>query len=232
MNLNNEIIPPGCKVKYTQKVYYQKYRTKITLEIDKTKLVKRNIPAVSYWAHRYDSWENRRDLTDALLYKIKRAIPEGVDYRLRHECNKISVFTNDLDTIENVLVACSTRVIELEHPSNDKHADLIDNHRKVIVRPNLFIKRFKFKITFKHDYELRLTRYKDLQEYLENSGMDWDVNSCLNKMFKTQKNIRFIGYTMAVYLNDVDDLMMFQLRYNNQIQKIEEIVLLDSLTNE
>jgi hypothetical protein len=230
MNLNEEIIPAGCKVKYTQRVYFKKYRTKLVFEIDKTKLIKApNNSNMSYWGYRHQSYLNRRELMTDLINRVKRAIPENADFRFRSEHEKISFFTNDIETIENLLVACSTRVIEIEHPMNDRHADVIDNHRKVIVRETLFNKFYKFKVYLKYNYHKRLERYAELNEYLEESSLNWAPNTALDRLFSTQRSIKFIGHTLAIYLNDPDDLMIFQLKYNDDILKIEEIVLLKDL---
>jgi hypothetical protein len=230
MNLNEEIIPAGCKVKYTQRVYFKKYRTKLVFEIDKTKLERApNSSKMSYYGYRRDSYTNRRELMTAMLYKIERAVPTGADYRLRSEHDRISFFTNDIETIENLLVACSTRVVEIEHPMNDRHADVIDAHRKVIVRETLFNKFYKFKIYLKYNYSKRIDRYSELSDFLEESSLNWAPNTALDRLFTTQRSIKFIGHTLAVYLNEPDDLMLFQLKYHDDILKIEEIVLLSDL---
>jgi len=37
------------------------------------------------------------------------------------------------------------------------------------------------------------------------------------------------GYTVAIYLNDPEDLMMCQMKFHNEIHYIEEAVLLSNL---
>jgi hypothetical protein len=51
----------------------------------------------------------------------------------------------------------------------------------------------------------------------------------MHDFFKTNFNNRRIGWTAAIYLNDPSDLMMFQLRFDDDIMKIEEAVLIDNL---
>jgi hypothetical protein len=49
------------------------------------------------------------------------------------------------------------------------------------------------------------------------------------QFFNTKRGDKSIGWTAAVYLNDAGDLMMFQLRFDEDIMKIEEAVLIDNL---
>ena len=232
MSSDNFKIPGGCKAKYIEKMYFAKYMYKLVFEIDKTKLVRTpDSHKMSYWSYRHTSYLNRADLLNDLVRLVKRNI-KSTDFRFRAESTKVSVFINDIDDINRMLEKVGSRLIEFEYPVNEKHADLIDQHRKVVVRNTLFEKNFKFKIYLKYNSEERERRYSDLKTFMEgfgHPGQDWHVNSGLRFMFYTSKAQRFSGYTMAVYLKNVDDLMMFQLRYNEDISKIEEAVLVSDL---
>jgi hypothetical protein len=77
-------------------------------------------------------------------------------------------------------------------------------------------------------YTLRESRYNEVRDYLENIS-DYGLNGTMHDFFKTNFNNRRIGWTAAIYLNDPSDLMMFQLRFDDDIMKIEEAVLIDNL---
>jgi hypothetical protein len=77
-------------------------------------------------------------------------------------------------------------------------------------------------------YTLRESRYNEVKEYLENIS-DYGLNGTMHDFFNTNFNNKRIGWTAAVYLNDPSDLMMFQLRFDDDIMKIEEAVLIDNL---
>ncbi len=232
MSLDKFKVPGTCKVKYIAKLYFKKYKHKLVFEIDKTKLVKSpNSDKMSYWSYRTNLYLNRGELVTNLQRLIRRELHND-DFRLRVESTRVSVFTNDEDDITALLKKASARLIEFEYPLNDNHANLIDEHRKVVVRPSLFEKFYKFKIYLKHDYKAREARYADLKEFMDTFGKrgeDWEVNSGLKYLFYTDRKTKFAGYTMAVYLKNADDLMMFQLKYNDNISKIEEAVLISDL---
>ena len=65
-------------------------------------------------------------------------------------------------------------------------------------------------------------------QYLENIS-DYGLNGIMYEFFNTEYNTKRIGWTAAIYLNDPSDLMMFQLRFDDDIMKIEEAILIDNL---
>lgn len=231
-NFDDISIPPGCKVKYIQKMYYGKYVYKLSFEIDKNKLIKNQNQKPNYYSwssNRYTTYTNKINLVSDLLIKIKGLITDD-DYRLRAEGFGIGVFTNNENDIKSLLTKLSTRVVEFYQPLNDKHIDLIDKHRKVIVRNSLFEKDFKFKIYMKYDYKMRDTRYIEVKEFADSlANGTWDANYGMKRFWHTISSSNRIGYTVALYLKDPADLMMFQLRFNDSIEKIEEAVLLSEL---
>lgn len=232
MSLDNFKIPPGCKAKYIEKMYYKKYKFKMVFQIGKSKLIRNpDSHKMSYWSYRSNAYLNRAELAHDLTKLVKRNAPD-TNNRFRAESSKVSVFTNSLEDVNRLLEKVGNRLIEFEYPKSEKHADLIDEHRKVVVRNNLFEKYYKFKIYMKYNPQERERRYADLKSFLETFGTrqkDYEINSCLQNIFNTKKQIRYAGYTIAIYLKNVDDLMMFQLRYNDDIQKIEEAVLVSDL---
>ena len=229
-NFDELSIPPGCKVKYIQKMYYGKYVYKLYFEIDKTKLVKnQNQKTYSWNSNRFVNYTNRTAMMAEMVSKIKNAVVVD-DYRLRAEGFGIGVFTNSEENVKILIDKLSTRLVEFYRPLNDKHADFIDKHRKVIVRNSLFEKYFKFKIYMKYDYKVRETRYMEVKEFADNlENGSWDANYTMKRFWHTHADSRRCGYTVALYLKDPSDLMMFQLRFNNDIEKIEEAVLLSEL---
>jgi hypothetical protein len=149
-------------------------------------------------------------------------------HRLRAEGKHLSVFSNDVTDLNSLMDQLSLNFHEIQMPINSKHSDILDRHRAVVVRNSLFDKKFKFKVYMKPEYKLREIRYNDVKEYLENIK-DYGLNHAMDRFFNSNMRTRGIGWTAAIYLNDPADLMMFQLRFNNDIQKIEEAVLISSL---
>jgi hypothetical protein len=227
MNLDNIQLPARCKVKYTQKMYYKKYIYKLIFEVDKNKLIRSQGKQTYYYA-KYISYTNRMQLINDLLKSIDQHMTND-DYRLRSESIRISLFTSDINDVVSLIANMPDRLVEFERPYNDNHVQILDNFRKVVVRPSLFEKEYKFKIYLRYDHKMREIRYSPVQQFLENLDGKWTVNSTLTRFFNTKMVGRHMGYTAAVYLNSAEDLMMFQLRFNEDIAKIEEAVLISEL---
>lgn len=226
MNLDKFTIPDHVEVKYIQKKYYNRYLYKLLLKLDKSKLIKQE---TKRWHNSsYLNYSNRFQLVNEIVADIKAHIVDD-DYRIRAENITVSVFTNSEENITKLINEMSLRVTELYRPLNTAHIDLIENHKKVLVRNSLFEQQYKFKVYLKPSWEQREKRFKDFKDWLVESNLDYGINSALNQYFNTNRSMRGIGYTTAVYFNDPQDLMMFQLKFHDKILKIEEAVLLSEL---
>lgn len=236
MKLDDIPLPAGIKVKFIQKQYYKKYFFKLLLQID-TSTVPPNAPFISksYWVPAYErhrnSYEIRRRQT-SLANKIK-ALLVNHDAKFRSEHTDIAVFFNDEEILKILVDNLEDRIIELHRPLNEAHKDVLDQSRRIRVRKTLFEDRFKFKVYLTNSWKIREQRYIDFKEWLMDmgdvSGNRWATNSTLTRMFDSRYTMRSMGYTAAIYLNDPEDLMMCQLKFNDQIQYIEEAVLLSDL---
>lgn len=228
MNFDELKLPSKHAPKYISKKFYDKYFCKLVLKIDESKVKSTKI-ATGFrptWG-RYSSYTNRFELLGELVKDVKKIIVND-DYRMRAEGRHLSIFTNDVSDLNAIMSQLSPHFYQIQMPINSNHSDILDRHRAVVVRNSLFDKQFKFKVYLKGDYALRENRYNDVKLYLENIA-NYGLNSTLERFFYTNKLSRGIGWTAAVYLDDPSDLMMFQLRFNNDIQKIEEAVLISSL---
>lgn len=227
MNFDEVKLPQGFQAKYIGKKFYGKYYCKLVLKIDPLLIKKTNVSTGhTRWA-RMGSYTNRFELLDRLVKDVKKLILND-DCRFRSEGKNISIFTNDVADLNLIIEKMPVNFSELYMPINNNHTEVLSNHRSVVVRNSLFDKKYKFKIYMKPYYELRENRYNHIKEYLENVS-DYGLNGTMHDFFNTEHNSRRIGWTAAVYLNDPSDLMMFQLRFDDYIMKIEEAVLIDNL---
>lgn len=226
MNLDNIKLPAQVITKHLTRLYYGKYMYKLILEIDRSKLVKSENR--TQWYRAYPYYPNRLSLVNQLVTDIKSSVTNN-DYMIRAESMKVGFFTNDGNDVTALIEKMPNRVHTLEKPVNANHADVVNQYRKVLVRNSLFEKEYKFKIYMRNDYRYRENRFSALREYLENSQMDWKVNSNLRLFFESRIHPNKLGWTSAVYLKTADDLMMFQLRFNDDIWKIEEAMLVSEL---
>ena len=227
MNFDEIKLPQGVQAKYIGKKFYGKYYCKLVLKIDTWLIKQSKVSTATIRWGRTGVFSNRFELLGKLVKEVKQHMLND-DYRFRAEAKNISIFTNDVADLNSIIEKMPKNFCELYMPVNNNHTEILSNHRSVVVRNSLFDKKYKFKIYMKPYYELREARYSNIKEYLENIS-DYGLNSTMYQFFNTGFSSRRIGWTAAVYLNDPGDLMMFQLRFDDDIMKIEEAVLIDNL---
>jgi len=227
MNFDEVRLPQGVQAKYIGKKFYGKYYCKLVLRLDPSLIKQSRVSTGTMRWARMGVVSNRFELLGNLVKEVKKLILND-DYRFRAEGKNISIFTNDVTDLNLIIEKMPVNFCELYMPVNNNHAEVLSNHRSVVVRNSLFDKKYKFKIYMKPLYTLRESRYNEVREYLENIS-DYGLNGIMHDFFNTNFNNKRIGWTAAVYLNDPSDLMMFQLRFDDDIMKIEEAVLIDNL---
>jgi len=229
MNLDELKIPNTVKVNHLQRKWYGKYIYKLVFEIDKTKLIKASKGNNNYYGfYSQPMYINRRELVDALRKSVIKRTTD-TNYRIRVEAYSVSFFTSCDQDVISLVENLGARLQSFDKPVNEAHIDLVTNHTKVLVRKNLFENYYKFKIYFKPDWKERSERFPKIKEWVDTLQCDYKLNSVLSWYLNTKRPIRNLGHTIAVYLNDPGDLMMCQLRFNDQILKIEEAVLVEDL---
>jgi hypothetical protein len=220
------VIPKFVKQFSIERKYYRKYFYKIVLKVDDN-VVKASVPRM------YHPW-GFSALYAARQTVIKEitALPiQDPDCKIRSESRFVSVFTNDTNFIELIFQNLTQRITEYHRPVSDVHKDVVDENRRIRVRKRLFENNFKYKVYFSQDWKYRQDGYGDVKRWLDgledSDGKRWAVNKTLRQYFNNTKGYK--GYTAAIYLNSPEDLMMCQIRFNNEIQYIEEAVLISSL---
>lgn len=223
MNLS---IPKFVKQFSIERKYYKKYFYKIVLKIDENKL-KPGVPRI------YHPWgfTAMYTLRQELIKEIANLPIQDADCKIRSESRLVSVFTNDTAFIEMLFDKLSLRITEYHRPVSEEHKEVVDENRRIRVRKRLFENEFKYKVYFSQDWKYRTDKYSDVKLWLSGledvDGKRWAVNKTLRQYFNNIPGYK--GYTAAIYLNDPEDLMMCQIKFNNEIEYIEEAVLISSL---
>jgi hypothetical protein len=232
MTLDDIKLPASVKVNFIEKQYYSKYFCKLVFQIDHSKIK-------SPISHEKWTWRYREQYSEVAV--LNKKLCKGIlktlgdrDVRIRREGDELSVFFNDEEVLQLLTRQFSARIVEFYRPLNEAHKEVVVESRRIRVRKSLFEKHFKFKVYLSNEWALRERRYKEFQEWtdsMDNSPLyqRWKLNSGLLRMFNPRASVRSAGYTMAIYLNDPEDLMMCQLKFNDKIQYVEEAVLLQDL---
>lgn len=234
MNLDNIVLPKTVAVKFIQKKFYNKYIFKLEFNVPTPKVSAGTIGANRYGYYSRGSTSSIRVLTQQLANTIGRIVQDK-DYRCRVEYNTLTYFTNCEQDVIDLIDKNSDKLVAIYRPVSEEHIATIEMDTRIRVRNRLFDDRFKFKIYFKNVYKLRETKFSDIRAWTEvtdnEDGKRWGLNSNLNRFLNLGPNesSRGIGWTIAVFLNEPEDLMLFQLKFHNDIHYIEEAVLLSEL---
>jgi len=223
MNLS---IPNSVKQFSLERKYYKKYFYKIVIEVNMSK-IKPGVPRIYHPWGFSALYSARQELLKEII-----ALPiQDADCKIRSENRWVSVFTNDTKFIELLFSYLGHRIVEYHRPVSNIHKEVVDQNRRIRVKKYLFEKVFKYKVYFSQDWKHRTDGYsavKDWLDGLENTNNTrWAVNATLRQYFNNTPGYK--GYTVAVYLNEQEDLMMCQMRFHSEIQYIEEAVLISSL---
>jgi hypothetical protein len=231
MKLDDINLPSHVKVSFIQKQYYSKYFCKLVLQIDKSK-VSQSIYRDYGWKWNRARYQEIATLSKNLCTQIE-IILKDLEFKIRRENTEVSIFFNDESVVELLVKNLKGRIIELYRPLNEAHKEVVVESRRIRVRKSLFEKCFKYKVYLVTRWELREDRYKEFKDWIDTMDNPfeerWKLNTGLYRMFNPKASVRSAGYTMAIYLNDPEDLMMCQLKFNDKIQYIEEAVLLQDL---
>jgi hypothetical protein len=225
MNLDNLTFPAGVGVEYIQKKYFGRYIYKMVMyfdELNDRKIKRRSI--------NYNLGSSRRSHLE--VKKLIRSIvhDKKTNFRLRIEGNIVSFFTNDTDHIRRLATDVPDKILKFEKPFNDAHKEILENKSQIIVRKSLFAKKFKYKIHLKSSKSHRESRYAEVKSYVKSiSNLEYGANSTLEDYWNPKKLARYLGWSISLYLNHMEDIMMFRLKFDDLIWKIEEVVLIDEL---
>jgi hypothetical protein len=228
MNLDNVTLSKEVLIKFIQKKFYRKYIYKLEYQVPRA------------YAPVLNSFYKRSQLTSRknsmMLSNTIQRIVTDQDYRFRIEQNTLSFFTNsEKDVITLISDKSIEKLICINRPINSLHVDTIEINKRIRVRNNLFQDKFKYKVYFKNIYKLKDSGFADIRNWTEiTENIDdnrWGLNNNLKQFLslKPGESDRNIGWTIAVFLNDPEDLMMFQLKFHDSIDFIEEAVLLSDL---
>lgn len=227
MNLD-KVLPHYVRKTYTERLFFGKYCYKVVLEVDKTQLILDHTRNRDRLVWRRTTYTNSLKLLT--LLKKELLLIAGENCRTRQEWLKISFFTNDKNHVDAIIDKFARQILEISFPANQAHVDFLSKNRKVLVRERLFNDRYKYKV-YINPYNMRTERFRPVAEFLEHFDKTrYDVNNILRDFWSPYTHsINSLGWTVAVYFKDLEDLMMFQLRFTDDIMKIEEIVLVRDL---
>ena len=214
---------------------------------------------INIWHHIYRDQASEQDTQDIrqlhyqfnnIYNKFTRLLDsKNIEYRTRRELN-FNLYFNDPEVFELALKSFNEYIIEIFGPVHDNHLTTMKNSRKIVVRENLWYKKYRFKISYRGTTEFQETVIPSIMEYKDSlSDNEIKLSSNIyrildNKMkpsytTSTFTNFRRFHYrgvqpwhTCTVYLDNEENYVMYKMMVPGESDTEHEILLLSELESD
>ena len=233
----------GVKYTLSNKAFYRKFAYNISL---------RNI---SWWHNNDRVAEQKRREYLALVFKQQKITKLmdrlGIDYRFRREQN-YNLYLSDTNIVRRILNTMSEDVLLIDGPKNEQHLDVLLSNRKIIVKPHLYYKKYRFKVAYNTNTEFKQDIMPVLQQYVkdvppENIKISNNYYKLIREMSKVAPSLppgsKSYGQLaswhyrqrvspwniISVYFADEDDFVMYKMMVGGNTLHEYEVVLQQDL---
>lgn len=142
----------------------------------------------------------------------------------RTEFRKTSIFTSDKDIYDKLLFTYQRFILETWEPKNLQDLEVLENNNRIILVDKLPFNNYSFKVYFHH---MKIERLQILSSWLDKYP---------KSMYKVSKqNFQYIqlqkrwSWNPYILIADSKMLIMLKLVMSNDIKKVEEYVLRESI---
>lgn len=249
------LVEQTTKYKVSDKLYYNKFAYNVTMKnfslwhtgehiryqpdpftqvhrwFDDPKLVQER---KTKFAYHYTKQKRFMQLMDRL----------DIEYRFRRE-QHFNLYLNDSAIVQRMLKQIPEEIICVNGPKNQEHLNILRGGRKVLVRDNLYYKRYRYKISYYANHEFKETIFPAIEKLLPSMEMDHiKLSSNYYRLRRQQelKRTQFKQFQMArtvdpwhyitVYFEDEEDLVLFKMMVGGTSKSEVEIILHSELQND
>lgn len=229
----------------TTKLYYKQFAYNLTLE------------HINIWHH-----SNFYSMPDADINEIRQLHRQfcslykqftdmldkkGIDYRTRKETN-FNIYFNDPEVFRLSLKKFRQYIRELRGPQHIEHLDAMRDNRKIVVRENLWYKKYRFKVSYRGTSDFQdniVPSIMNFRETLTEKEIKLSSNfyKVLNKPMVSNRtgfyrsNYRtFYGvqpwHICSVYLDCEENYVLFKMMVGGEVDSEQEIMLLSELKSD
>ena len=228
----------------SNKLYYKRYAYNLTLK------------HVNLWSHIHRVTMGNGEINDirelhwqfTKLYKNMCAVLDKKDfeYRTRRELN-FNLYFDDPDALKVVLRMVPEHVIELSGPLHEAHLDTMRNSRKLVVRENLWYKKYKFKISYKGTSSFKQDTVPAIIDFKKTVGdNEMKISNNIYRIVEEQTSPQlptrsrfYFGHrgvhawnTCSVYFDNEDTFVMYKMMVAGDPHEELEILLVHELDSD
>jgi len=206
-------------------------------------LYQNNYTGYEMSAETYKEWSAyERKLDKWLSTTYKEHYPFPSDLKERHDLNR-TIFLKSYKNFNKLIELFGEYVISAERPINQEHYDTLLEGDKVLFRPQLFWRKYRYKIGFLSSPDFYDRQIPWLKEFFENKDKDdYRFNINFDHVFRNLINInthkgivsprlrtRYYYYGYNLFLNHKEDIVMIKLRVSKDIKFVERVFRYDEL---
>lgn len=226
----------------TKKLFYNKWPFKIETSITGASKVYYNGPAAvidwtagrtkqphwepdtTYWSRRHNAGIDKAELGKyAAAVAPYLYLKEGI--KIRCEGSHLNFFTDDRTLVDKIKMDLKPWIKSITSPSNDEElAFLVDNGHKKVLCNALPWGMYQYKVFFKNSFETtqRMNFYTWANRYGNKIEMAFSTDSWL-------QNKKYYIQDPFIYVEDGKMLSMILLYLGNNVKKVQEFILRDSI---
>ncbi len=167
-----------------------------------------------------------------------------IEYRFRREKN-FNLYISDNNIVKRILDIMPEEVINIQGPKSQEHLDILRGGRKVVVRENLYYKRFRYKISYYANPDFRDNVFPAIENVLPSLDMNaiklssnyyrlrrqQELKKTKFKQFQMQRQVDSWHY-ITFYFEDEEDLVLFKMMVGGASKTEMEVMLHSELQND
>lgn len=229
------------------KLYYKTFAFNLTLK------------HINIWHHANRQHASAQDFEDVrqlhcqfnTLYRkfTKLLDSNNIEYRTRREIN-FNLYFNDPNVFDLAIKSFSENIIELNGPAHNEHLSAMRNNRKVVVRENLWYKKYRFKVSYRGTSDFQDFVVPSLLEYKKSLTEDEiklssNIYRIIDNRYKPAYTTAAFGnfkrfyykgvqpwHTCSVYLDNEENYVMYKMMVPGESESEHEILLLSELESD
>ncbi len=192
---------------------------------------------------------NERKTRFAYHYAKQKRIMQLMDrldiqYRFRREKN-FNLYVSDNNIVKRILDIMPEEVINIQGPKSQEHLDVLRGGRKVVVRENLYYKRFRYKISYYANSEFKESVFPAIENVLKSLDTDNIKLSSNYYRLRRQQELRSTSFNkvqmtrtvdpwhyITFYFQDEEDLVLFKMMVGGTSKTEVEVLLHSELQND
>ena len=241
-----------CTYVYTEKLFFKTYSLRLGFD---------NIQLWTLFGFRHGGGysitnnEDRREDMNKLRNvhkKITQFLDSNkIDYRLRRE-SKFHVYLNDTDIAIKLIKRFRLFLIDVHGPANEVQRDTMKNNCKILVRDNLFYKKYRYKIIWpgsteivdggaEHIYDILKTLDEDSYRLSDNFRIAANITgttsrtryaSYISRQLTSGWRRLYDWHRVTIYLKDETDYLQIKLMTPYKTLEELEVVTQDEIDSD